>query len=511
MPFLSLIILGLLAVLAFQIADYFQQKRMQALENKAAVKIVEGRAEMKIWGFDQWMAAIDGSLLKEGDMIRTFPGSRVILSLLNGSVVRLGSETELELTVLKTKDSQDNASFLLKNGEIWLQRSEKDTVRAEFKVTTDHLEIDSLGTVFDVGKDAKERVHVLEGKVRVAVKVEDSEDASGLRVADTFEIALGQEINVGQQEISDLSSRKPIFLLEVLSDDFREGDWYVWNRQQDSGNSAAMSVKEAVQQQKQPQVPGTATQAIETPPAAVEAVLAKPQIVSPAESERVVRAGPVVISGTTTSMTDKIEVTTYIAGKAEPYVLQRYVSGSERWTYVVSRDYGNLVPGVNRFTIAAIDKTGRRSESAEITITYDRPREAADLSAPAITSFSGNSLETFDDAVKVEGRVGKGIVRVFVNNLPLTRYVPDSGVWAYYARTTYGNLRSGENSYEVYGVDVDGKRTAVARFTIAKKTRPTENPISNQQTVGSSSLPAASSSASQVQPQTQPSEREPVL
>lgn len=494
MPFLSLIIIGLIVVLVFQIVDYFQEKRLQALENKAAVKIAAGRAEMKIMGFEQWTSAIDGSILHEGDIIRTFPGSRVILSLLNGSVIRLNSDTEVELTALKTKDSQDNAAFALKSGEIWLKRSEKDTVRADFKVTTPHLDIASLGTVFDVSKGAREEVHVLEGKVKVAINVEDQD--SRMRVADTVEVALGQEISIGSQEIVDLQSRKPLSFLSLLSDGFRESDWYIWNSAQDKSGETGITIADAVQQQRDRQsqlgtssvVVGTSAPEEEVPPQQVEPVLTTPGIVSPPANERTVPRGPVTIAGTVSAKTDKVEVTAYVGGGPEPYVLQRYVSGSERWNYVVSQDYGNLVPGRNRFTVVAIDKDGRRSEPAEIVITYDRPREPADLSAPAVTSFTGNLLETYEDGVKVEGRVGKGIVRVFVNNLPLTRYVPDSGVWVYYARITYGNLRNGENSYEVYGVDVDGKKTAVLRFTINKRTRPAETQSqgtsSSQQTGG---------------------------
>ena len=123
LPFLSLIILGLIVVLVFQIVDYFQAKRAQALENKAAVKMVAGRADMKIWGVPEWTLAVDGSILKEGDGLRTAPGSRAILTLQNGSIVRLSSETEIELSALKTHDSEDELSLMLKSGEVWLLRA----------------------------------------------------------------------------------------------------------------------------------------------------------------------------------------------------------------------------------------------------------------------------------------------------------------------------------------------------------------------------------------------------
>ena len=79
MPFLSLIIVGLIVVLVFQIVTYYQAKRSQALENKVAVKVVSGTTDMKIWGVEQLVRAFDGSILNEGDIIKTGPASRVIL------------------------------------------------------------------------------------------------------------------------------------------------------------------------------------------------------------------------------------------------------------------------------------------------------------------------------------------------------------------------------------------------------------------------------------------------
>ena len=61
--------------------------------------------------------------------------------------------------------------------------------------------------------------------------------------------------------------------------------------------------------------------------------------------------------------------------------------------------------------------------------------------------------------MRVVGKIGKGIVKVFVNNFELTKYVPDSEEWVYYAKVAYDNLKEGENQYAVYGVDADGKFT----------------------------------------------------
>lgn len=477
LPFLSIIILGLIVVLVFQMVDYFQEKRIRALENKASVAVVAGRAEMKIWGVDQWTSALDGSILNEGDMIRTVPGSRIILTLLNGNVIRLHGDTEVELTALKSRDSQDEASFLLKSGDLWLKRTEKETVRSAFKVETSHLEVTSIGTIFHVSSGSRESVRVLDGKVSVAVKVLDTE-SNRKRIAETLEVALGQEVSLSATDINDLQNKKPLQLLALLSDDFRESEWYKWNREQDASGQVGVTVADAVEKKEGAPLL-LPPPSVEPPPHEVTAVLSAPEILTPLVTERTTKSGNVLITGTVSSATEKIEMTTYIAGKAESYVLQKYKAGSEPWTYVASREYGNLVPGENRFTVVAVGKDGAQSDATEFTIFYDKPKEPADLAAPVVVSFNDtSSSETMEDSVKVSGTIGKGIVKIFVNDFALTRYVPDSGVWVYYAKTVYGNLKEGENEYSVYGMDYDGNKTPVVKFTIVKKpkTEPTPAP-----------------------------------
>lgn len=477
LPFLSIIILGLIVVLVFQIVDYFQEKRIKALENKASVKVVTGRAEMKIWGVDQWTTALDGSILNEGDIIRTAPGSRVILTLLNGSMVRLNAETEVEFAELKSRDSQDEVAFTLKSGELWLKRTEEKTVRAAFRISTIHLDVNSIGTIFSVFAGSSESVRVLDGKVAVAIKVPDSEN-DRMRIAETLEVALGQEVSLSASDIIDLQNRKPLSLLALLSDEFRESDWYKWNREQDASGQIGVTVADAVKSKEGSPIVLPAPSPLEPPPTEVTVALSMPEILTPVAIERRTKSRSVLISGTVSSATEKIEVTTYLAGKPESYVLQRYKSGSEKWTYVASRDYGNFVPGENKFTIVAIGKDGSRSDATEISIFYDKPKEPADLSAPTVLSFNDvESSETTEDSVKVSGKIGKGIVKIFVNDFVLTRYVPDSGAWIYFAKIVYGNLKEGENEYSVYGLDYDGNKTPVVKFTITKKPAPSPVPI----------------------------------
>lgn len=484
LPFLTIIIFGLIVVLGFQIYDYYQEKRLQALENKAAVEVIAGTVDMKIFGVEQWTRAATGSILHEGDVIRTAPGSRAVLSLLNGSVARLSAGTEVELSQLKSRDGQDEAEFALQSGNIWIKRTEKDSVKTSFKVLTDHLEVSSLGTIFNVEKAAREGVQVLDGKVQVVVRVPEPDQPDTIRIVDTLEVALGQEVSLGQEEMQVLQARKPIQLIALLSDSFRASEWYSWNRADDSRGESALAIADAV-------ATGTSLSDVLTAGSstiAVPEVIPAPVITSPAGPRAQVTTDQVAFSGSTSTLTQKLEVTTYTKGTPSAYVLQKYVAGSKDWSYTAAVLYGNLVEGENRFTFIAIGKNGLRSTPTEITIRYEKdgtaepvvstPTTTTDLTAPHVETINGTRETTVSaDLVTVTGTVGKGVAKVFVNDFQLSRYVAGSGSWIYFAKTSFGNLHDGDNEFTVYGVAADGKKTELTKFTIVKK--PSEVPTAS--------------------------------
>ena len=121
----------------------------------------------------------------------------------NGSVIRLDSETEIDFAQLKTKDGKDEAGVNLKQGEIWLKRSDNEGIRSAFSVFTENLEVKSIGSVLNVSKTNEQAVRVLNGKVTAVIKVKDlqSENSSEMRAADSAEIVFGQELVLGEQGI----------------------------------------------------------------------------------------------------------------------------------------------------------------------------------------------------------------------------------------------------------------------------------------------------------------------
>lgn len=467
--------IGLAAVLVYQLWSYFHEQAVRKTENKAAITVVSGRAEMLIWGQEKWVAAASGGVLREGDSIHVFPDSRVSLALLNGGFVRLNSDTEASITELRTKDREDVIALNLARGEAWLKKARSDAVKTSFSVSTDGLTVRTIGTIFHVTKRDDTRIEVMEGKIAIDVK---NEENGKVRVIDTVEVGVGQEAIISEASMDAFRKRENPEILFAIGDIFRGTEWYTWNMGEDV-LASSVTVKEAVSGGADTELSPTeeSTEPINELVPSTSGPIPAPVVVSPDENSRTSKESKVVVRGTTSEQTQKIIVSTFTAGKEDSYTLQKYSPGSIEWSYIASVDLGNYVPGSNRYEIVAVDKDGKESEKIVLNLFYEKEKEPADLSAPTVTVFnsqpaSGNTYETCTEPILVEGKIGKGIMKVVVDDFTLTRYVPNSGTWSYKVQSSFGNLKEGENSYEVYGADSDGTKTPVMKFSIKKCATP---------------------------------------
>lgn len=478
LPFLIIIIAGLTLVFGFQIFQYFQEQNQKLTENKAALTIIKGRAEMKVWGEERWVPAITASILREGDSLRVASDARVSLTLLNGSSLRVDSNTVFQFTNLKTKDGQDEMSILLENGDVWLRKPKSESLKIAFVVETADFTATTYSTIFSVSKREDLRLRVISGAVTVNVKeVRDGKS----NIIETIPVAVGQEFVVTPSILQALRERKVAETVFGHSDEFRASEWYSWNMREDASEiSNTLTVAEAVKVDEETKT--TITQVPKEKPAETiqpQQLLPSPEIIEPDTAHRQTSAPQLIVRGTTSAQTQKIMVKTFVGGKEDAYALQKYTPGSTAWNYIVAESYGNWIPGRNRFSIIAVDAKGNRSEPTELILVYEKEKPVANLSAPKVLTYNGGqSSETAENSVKVEGSIGKGIVKVYVNDFPLTQYIPSSEKWTYYAKPEYGNLNEGVNTYVIYGIDADGKKTPVAKFTITKKLKPTVTPPS---------------------------------
>ncbi len=140
-----------------QVADTTQVK--QVAKMGVAVTLVDGAAEYQR-GAGAWQALTDDSQLKEGDAVRTADG-RVVLTLDDGSALRLDANTNVTLTSLVATDVK-----IAQTGGTAYSRvvpSERS-----YTVTVDGAEYKALGTAFSTINHTDEKgVQVYQSSVKV--------------------------------------------------------------------------------------------------------------------------------------------------------------------------------------------------------------------------------------------------------------------------------------------------------------------------------------------------------
>ena len=140
-----------------QVADTTQVK--QVAKMGVAVTLVDGAAEYQR-GAGAWQALTDDSQLKEGDAVRTADG-RVVLTLDDGSALRLDANTNVTLTSLVATDVK-----IAQTGGTAYSRvvpSERS-----YTVMVDGAEYKALGTAFSTINHTDEKgVQVYQSSVKV--------------------------------------------------------------------------------------------------------------------------------------------------------------------------------------------------------------------------------------------------------------------------------------------------------------------------------------------------------
>jgi hypothetical protein len=283
----------------------------------------------------------------------------------------------------------------------------------------------------------------------------------------------------------------------ALSDQFKAAEWYSWNMAEDSNPTSyentvgeGAATQESISQQTTELTGSTMENGLTQAQSTQETQLAEeggyadaPTILKPAEDARTIDKGPVTISGTVPSGTAKVTVEQVVDEKTETYNLMKFKSGDTTFSYNLSESFGNLAKGDNTYSFYAFDKDGNKSPAATITITLNKSDVTITdaLTAPTVKTFNGAESSTVTvDTVTVAGEI-KGAEKVVVNGYTLSKFVAGSTSWSYVAKESLGNLKSGVNDFEVYGIDTDGNKSDVVKFTITYN-KPAGSTVTQQST-----------------------------
>jgi len=492
LPFLILLSIGVVAFLGYQLWLNFDKQG----KADAYFYVVEGKAKVLPFGKSEWENGFSGTKVLLGDSLKTSQMGRLVLNFFNGTLARLGNDTSVTLNDLTKQFDSEKIVLNLNNGYLWIKGGRSQDVKeALYEVHTPHMRVKSKGVAFEVEDTDSEIVRVFEGEVMVDVMVTGEGKE---RLADTVTVGVGQEMVLDQATIKAYEENKSPSVLKAVDDQLKSTAWYLWNVQEDgaptnfsllateessmgsqalSGTEKLLGVDQGMgvsgSQQGQTQAAqgsiDAGTEETGSDIVDVSTGLTVPVIERPLESDRVVETGDkITISGTVGKATAKVQVEQVVNGKTEVYTLSKYVKGSLAFSYNVSEKFTNLMPGNNVYRFYAIDDKGNKSEPAEITITYDKPKSTVtgDLSAAKVISVNGGNSMTVTSGVAVITGSVSGAEKVVVNDYTLSKFVAGADSWSYTAKEALGNLKPGDNEFQVYAIGSDGTKSPVTKFTI---------------------------------------------
>ncbi|HRY91538.1 MAG TPA: FecR domain-containing protein, partial [Candidatus Gracilibacteria bacterium] len=466
LPFLILLSIGVVAFLGYQLWLNFDKQG----KADAYFYVVEGKAKVLPFGKSEWENGFSGTKVLLGDSLKTSQMGRLVLNFFNGTLARLGNDTSVTLNDLTKQFDSEKIVLNLNNGYLWIKGGRSQDVKeALYEVHTPHMRVKSKGVAFEVEDTDSEIVRVFEGEVMVDVMVTGEGKE---RLADTVTVGVGQEMVLDQATIKAYEENKSPSVLKAVDDQLKSTAWYLWNVQEDgaptnfsllateessmgsqalSGTEKLLGVDQGMgvsgSQQGQTQAAqgsiDAGTEETGSDIVDVSTGLTVPVIERPLESDRVVETGDkITISGTVGKATAKVQVEQVVNGKTEVYTLSKYVKGSLAFSYNVSEKFTNLMPGNNVYRFYAIDDKGNKSEPAEITITYDKPKSTVtgDLSAAKVISVNGGNSMTVTSGVAVITGSVSGAEKVVVNDYTLSKFVAGADSWSYTAKEALGNL-----------------------------------------------------------------------
>ncbi len=202
-----LIAMIVLAIVATLVWLYLYPNNKVSLYN-AEVSLVSGQVE-KSEKSGTWLELKNGDNVSQGDLVRVNGEGRAVITLDDGSAVRLDSSSRVELVSLDPKNIEiDNEA-----GEVYTRVVKADR---PFVVKIGDESYKAMGTAYKTVNDASEKgVYVYESKVQV--------------VAEDKEISEGEKY-LTQYDADGSLIRK---ILEISSDEITVDTFLQWNKTQD--------------------------------------------------------------------------------------------------------------------------------------------------------------------------------------------------------------------------------------------------------------------------------------
>ncbi len=232
-----------LALFALAATLMWARRELEAASSVAGqVTFLTGTAERQPPG-GGWLGLSTGSKVMQGDRLRTKDNSRLEAKLKDGSVLRLGSRSELRLDQVSVRSrKQKKISARLFVGRVWAKVTSLFGSSSKFEVSTENAVAGVRGTRFQAarGEDGSTTVKVYDGKVLVSNKpiyaIEGHTKGKRVQVQGPQEISKQQwqEMVAGAMQVVRVSSGGELGSAEPFKmGEGEDAEWESWNTQRD--------------------------------------------------------------------------------------------------------------------------------------------------------------------------------------------------------------------------------------------------------------------------------------
>lgn len=428
----------------------------------AEIHILKGRAEFSLPESGQWTPAYSEQEFLSGDAIRTNGNTRISFDFLGGNVIFLDENSELIFEELEEKSSGKKIARLkLTQGRLWARVSDDDfnsDSDSLFTVETPRSIVHVRGTIFDLSTNVSQDViRLIKGSVDTDIFTDDTK-----KDIQNIKVGVGQKLTVSNPNIDRMKRGEDV--LEIIDTEFIESEWHLQNLEQ-------FFPQEVSQIRRRIEVTAPKVETpISEPTLEVSSELESPEILTPQNGARIPASEDAVkIEGSAPLKAVQIIV--------NGYTLTRFQPGDRKWVYFAATKFGTLLPGENKYSVIAVSRDGKKSAPAEVSVFYEgagaTPVSSSEptietsvdeFKAPVITSPAILSLDepyqTSGDVVTISGIVDPKTNTVEVNGFKLQKFEPGQTEFRYIANARYGNMKEGENLYEVVALGPDGKKAS---------------------------------------------------
>lgn len=396
MPFLIIISLGVVLVLAFSL---FKSLFGEDLRKGAYLHMVEGAVQMRTWGTDQFFDLTSDALILQGDEVKTSADAKVIVEFFDGTIMRIAGYSDVIFTTIAEDSDGKSFEILLVDGNLWFNKVYKDVRNTKLVVkTADVVVASNVVGIFNIANDFEDIVRVSFGP-DILLEVLDQD--GNIAVADEM-LGVGQMALFNSEALEKYRKFQSPNAVFAIEDSFKSTDWYLWNDAEDKSPTQFVKFdgKSAQFLEVQPEMKtpvlseGNGGSDVDMKPAEPAELsggivaVSTPVIVSVAgiaetndDDFYLVKSRVATLTGTV-SGADKVIV--------NGYTLQKFKSGDSSWSYFANADFGLMKPGENIYEVYALAIDGKKSESIFVKVFYE-PQEVPSATVDVVSGDNGES------------------------------------------------------------------------------------------------------------------------